>query len=113
MVTMANLMHPLYPCQAICFLGSGGGSGLRSTFIVQARQLWAPNPALHSEAWLNDMLAGIDHGQLKAHLLLDVNDPNMIFEICHGHSLDELANASATILPAPSRASLFLVLQCL
>ena len=66
---------------------------------AQAKAAKLPNRALLDESWLQG--AALEAGCLpKPALLLDLNDPNMTFEMRQGHDTAELANAPATILPA-------------
>ena len=68
--------------------------------VLQARAARLPNRALLAEHWLQD--AALEAGCLpQATLLLDLNDPSMTFEMRAGHDAAELANAPATIVPAP------------
>lgn len=67
--------------------------------VAQAKAAKLPNRALLDEYWLQG--AALEAGCLpKPALLLDLNDPNMTFEMRQGHDTAELANAPATILPA-------------
>ena len=70
------------------------------------------NPQLKADAWLLQMdLKGSEGGppmQPPPALLLDLNDPNMTFEVLRGTEVEEFASAAATILPAmPKVVSLF------
>lgn len=42
-------------------------------------------------------------GQGHTPLLLDLNDPNLTFEMLHGHSVAELQQAPATVIPAKAK----------
>ena len=62
------------------------------------------NPQLKADAWLLQTdLKGAEGGppmQPPPALLLDLNDPNMTFEVLRGTEVEEFTSAAATILPA-------------
>ncbi len=72
----------------------------KSHVAMQARQATIPNRRLQGGDWLADVAWDADEArQIRQPLLLDVNDPNLIFELRRGADLPAYANAAATILP--------------
>lgn len=71
---------------------------------TQKAKLAPFNPNLKADAWLLKMdLKGAEGGppmQPPPALLLDLNDPNMTFEVLRGTEVEAFASAAATILPA-------------
>ena len=76
----------------------------KADFPTQKAKLAPFNPHLKADAWLLQMdLKGAEGGppmQPPPALLLDLNDPNMTFEVLRGTEVEEYASAAATILPA-------------
>ena len=75
---------------------------------MQARQATIPNLRLQADDWLQAASSDADVArQIKQPLLLDVNDPNLTFELRRGADPGTFANAAATILTARPRVSIF------
>ena len=76
----------------------------RADTPTQKAKLAPFNSHLKADAWLLQMdLKGAEGGppmQPPPALLLDLNDPNMTFEVLRGTEVEEFASAAATILPA-------------
>lgn len=75
---------------------------------MQARQATIPNLRLQADDWLQAVSWDADVArQIKQPLLLDVNDPNLTFELRRGADPGTFANAAATILMARPRVRTF------
>ena len=76
---------------------------------VQAKSAPAANEALQDLLWMPDVADFsrmlLEPGSL--HLLLDLNDANQTFEMLHGHTINELRHAPATIVPAKPKVRTF------
>lgn len=75
-----------------------------SSAVVASVRLPTLSHQLTSDTWMREVRwGGLDDGSPHGsppQLLLDMNDPNMTFEVLRGTNVEAYANAAATVLPA-------------